>query len=78
MVLKTSPFKECYNGNARNGSCLELACISHQRLAATRDRRAATVLRSFAVLDRLFKYASGRRTSRALYLHTSHVFRFQP
>ena len=46
---------------------LALARISHHLTVEARHRPAITALRLLAVLNVLFKYASARRASRALY-----------
>ena len=52
-----------------------LARIFHKESAARRDKPASTSLRLLAVLTVLFKYASARQTSRALYPRASDASR---
>ena len=53
-----------------------LARMFHKEPAARRDKPASTALRSLAVLTVLFKYASARQASRALYPRASDASRF--
>jgi hypothetical protein len=50
----------------------------HKGSTARRDKPASTALRLLAVLTVLFKYASARQASRALYPRASDASRFGP
>ena len=63
-VPTTSPYISDENKGLRGDS---LARISHHLTVEARHRPATTALRLLAVLNVLFKYASARRASRALY-----------
>src|SRR5215472_887730 len=54
-----------------------LTRISHTPSTAARDQAVSTSLRSFAVLNILFKYASARRASRASYPRPCHAPRYE-
>jgi hypothetical protein len=55
-----------------------LARMFHKESAARRDKPASTALRSLAVLTVLFKYASARQASCALYPRASDASRCDP